>query len=64
MNKMEEDEEEDESEDNEDNIPGTEVNVYPATTAVTKQLPRFDMSEFYNLNSGPEAKELLAIMNR
>jgi hypothetical protein len=31
---------------------------------VTKELPKFDISEFYNLNMDSESKELLNIMNR
>ena len=61
--RAEEDEEEDEDYDTK--AIGKGSNTYPAVLASTvKPLPKFDFSEFYNLNTTGEVKELLQIMNK
>jgi hypothetical protein len=59
------DDEEEEEEEYDTKAIGKGTNTYPAVMASSsKPLPKFDFSEFYNLNTTGETKELLQIMNK
>ncbi len=66
----EEQKEEDSDEEEEHQQPVVNRNVYSteginvAGVSTVKELPRFDISQFYNLDLDNEPKELLQIMNR
>jgi hypothetical protein len=61
--------EEEEYEEEEETPVKVNQNIYASQgienrPSQTKELPKFDFSQFYNLNVDGEAKELLSIMNR
>jgi intraflagellar transport protein 46 len=59
------DDEEEEEDEYDTKAIGKGSNTYPAVLASSsKPLPKFDFSEFYNLNTTGEVKELLQIMNK
>lgn len=61
--KKEEDENSEEENNERSNQDGT---AFPAAASSSgpKQLPKFELSEFYNLNVAPDVKDLLSIMQK